>query len=58
VLATRYGLKASELVREGAWGMMAALRGDDVVAVPIAEAVSELKLVPRELYDQAAVFFG
>jgi 6-phosphofructokinase 1 len=58
VLATRYGLKASELVREGGWGMMAALRGDDIVAVPIADAVSELKLVPRELYDQAAVFFG
>ena len=58
VLATRYGLKAAELVREGAWGMMAALRGDEIVAVPIAEAVPELKLVPRELYDQAAVFFG
>jgi ATP-dependent phosphofructokinase / diphosphate-dependent phosphofructokinase len=58
VLATRYGLKAGELVREGAWGMMAALRGDDVVAVRIAEAVAELKLVPQELYDQAAAFFG
>jgi phosphofructokinase-like protein len=58
VLATRYGLKASELVREGAWGMMAALRGDDIVAVPIAEAVASLKLVPQTLYDQAAVFFG
>ena len=58
VLATRYGLKAAELVREGAWGMMASLRGDEIVAVPIAEAVAELKLVPQELYDQAAVFFG
>jgi ATP-dependent phosphofructokinase / diphosphate-dependent phosphofructokinase len=38
--------------------MMAALRGDDIVAVPIAEAVAELKLVPRSLYDQAATFFG
>jgi 6-phosphofructokinase 1 len=58
VLATRYGLKAAELVREGAWGMMAALRGDAIVAVPIAEAVAELKVVPKELYDQAAAFFG
>jgi ATP-dependent phosphofructokinase / diphosphate-dependent phosphofructokinase len=58
VLATRFGLKAAALAREGAWGMMAALRGDDIVAVPIAEAVAELKLVPRELYDQAATFFG
>ena len=38
--------------------MMAALRGDEIVAVPIAEAVAELKLVPQELYDQAAGFFG
>jgi phosphofructokinase-like protein len=58
VLATRFGLKAAALVSEGAWGMMAALRGDDIVAVPIAEAVAELKLVPRSLYDQAATFFG
>ena len=42
----------------GAWGMMAALRGDAIVAVPIADAVAELKVVPKELYDQAAAFFG
>jgi len=38
--------------------MMAALHGDDIVAVPLAEAVSDLKVVPRELYDRAAAFFG
>jgi ATP-dependent phosphofructokinase / diphosphate-dependent phosphofructokinase len=58
VLATRFGLKAADMVEAGAWGQMAALRGDDVVAVPIAEAVAELKVVPAELYAQAAVFFG
>jgi phosphofructokinase-like protein len=58
VLATQFGLKAAELVRDGAWGMMAALRGDEIVAVPIADAVAELKVVPRHLYDQAAAFFG
>ena len=58
MLATRFGLCAAELVRTGDWGMMAALRGDDIVAVPLAEAVADLKLVPRELYDRAAAFFG
>ena len=58
VLATRFGLRAAELVQSGDWGMMAALRGDDIVAVPLAEAVAELKVVPRELYDRAAAFFG
>ena len=58
VLATRFGLQAAELVQREDWGMMAALRGDDIVAVPLAEAVSDLKVVPRELYDRAAAFFG
>jgi 6-phosphofructokinase 1 len=58
VLATRFGLHAAELVRTGDWGMMAALHGDDIVAVPMAEAVADLKVVPRELYDRAAAFFG
>ncbi|HXD70291.1 MAG TPA: ATP-dependent 6-phosphofructokinase [Gaiellales bacterium] len=58
VLATRFGLRAAELVQSGDWGMMAALRGDDIVAVPLAEAVANLKVVPRELYDRAAAFFG
>ncbi len=58
VLATRFGLKAADLVREGSWGMMAALRGDEIIAVPIAEAVAQLKVVPRELYAQSGAFFG
>jgi phosphofructokinase-like protein len=58
VLATRFGLRAADLVQSGEWGMMAALRGDDIVAVPLAEAVADLKVVPRELYDRAAAFFG
>jgi 6-phosphofructokinase 1 len=37
---------------------MAALRGADVVAVPLQDAVAELRTVPRELYDLAAAFFG
>ncbi|HST18708.1 MAG TPA: ATP-dependent 6-phosphofructokinase [Gaiellaceae bacterium] len=58
VLATRFGLKASDLVAEGAFGQMAALRGDDVVSVPLAEATAELKTVPDNWYDVARTFFG
>jgi len=58
VLATRFGLKASDLVAEGAFGQMAALRGDDVIAVPLAEATAELKTVPDEWYAVARTFFG
>jgi 6-phosphofructokinase 1 len=58
VLATRYGLRAWDLVEQGRFGDMTALRGDEIVAVPLAEAVAELKLVPEELYHQTQAFFG
>jgi phosphofructokinase-like protein len=58
VLATRFGLKAADLALAGGFGQMAALRGDDIVAVPLAEATAELKLVPPEWYDVAKAFFG
>jgi phosphofructokinase-like protein len=58
VLATRFGLKAADLVFEGSFGMMAALRGSEIVAVPIADAVAHLKTVPPELYAEAATLFG
>ncbi|MFL5940623.1 MAG: 6-phosphofructokinase [Gaiellaceae bacterium] len=58
VLATRYGLKAADLVEEGSFGTMAALHGDDIVAVPLAEAVAELKTVPPKWFDVAKAFFG
>jgi ATP-dependent phosphofructokinase / diphosphate-dependent phosphofructokinase len=58
VLATRFGLKAADLALAGEFGQMAALHGDDVVAVPLAEATAELKVVPREWYDVARAFYG
>jgi ATP-dependent phosphofructokinase / diphosphate-dependent phosphofructokinase len=58
VLATRFGLKAADLALSGEFGQMAALRGDDVIAVPLAEATAQLKVVPREWYDVAHAFFG
>ncbi|HEV8461792.1 MAG TPA: 6-phosphofructokinase, partial [Gaiellaceae bacterium] len=58
ILATRFGLKAAALVLAGDYGQMAALRGDDVIAVPLAEATAELKTVPAEWYDVAKTFFG
>jgi 6-phosphofructokinase 1 len=58
VLATRYGLKAADLVDEGKFGRMAALHGDAIVDVSLAEATAELKTVPPEWYDVARAFFG
>jgi 6-phosphofructokinase 1 len=46
------------MVYAGSWGQMAALRGDRIEAVPLSDAVAELKTVPDELYEQAGTFFG
>ena len=58
VLATRYGLKAADLVQQKKFGRMAALHGDRIVDVPIADATAELKTVPPEWWDVARAFFG
>jgi phosphofructokinase-like protein len=58
VLATRFGLKAADLVEEGQFGTMAALRGDDIVAVPLADATAQLKTVPQDWWAVAQAFFG
>ena len=58
VLATRYGLKAGDLVHEGRFGRMAALQGDSIVDVSLDEATAELKTVPEDWYEVARAFFG
>jgi len=58
ILATRYGLKAADLVHEGSFGLMAALQGDRIVAVPLKDAVAQLKTVPPDWYETAKAFFG
>jgi ATP-dependent phosphofructokinase / diphosphate-dependent phosphofructokinase len=58
VLATRFGLHAIDAVHDGASGVMVALRGTDIVRVPLAEATRELKTVSPERYAEVEVFFG
>jgi len=58
VLATRFGVHAIRAVADGAFGTMVALRGTDIIRVPLSEATTKLKLVPPERYAEAEVFFG
>ncbi|MFD7626263.1 6-phosphofructokinase [Streptomyces sp. NPDC059851] len=57
-LATRFGLHAIDAVHDGDFGTMVALRGTDIVRVPLAEATAKLKTVDPALYREAGVFFG
>ncbi len=45
VLATRFGAEATRLIAERQWGQMVALRGQDIVSVPIADAVGVMKRI-------------
>ena len=58
VLATRFGVKAFEMVQAQQWGCMAALRGSSIITIPLEEAVSGLKYVDEEIYRIAQIFFG
>jgi 6-phosphofructokinase 1 len=58
VIATRFGIEAIDAANDGDFGVMVALRGTDVVRVPIEDGVEKLKTVDDKLYDTAAVFFG
>ncbi|MGA8850517.1 MAG: 6-phosphofructokinase [Aeromicrobium sp.] len=57
-LATRFGLHAISAVHDGDFGMMMALRGAEIVRVPLAEGTEKLKVVRPELYEEAEVLFG
>jgi len=58
VLATRFGVKAYELVKEKRFGRMVALRGNKIIDVWLEEATGELKRVDLALYEIAKIFFG
>jgi phosphofructokinase-like protein len=53
VLATRYGLGAIDMVHRGEFGQMAALRGNKIISVPLAEAIASNRSVDREILDVA-----
>jgi 6-phosphofructokinase 1 len=57
-LATLYGVKAHDLVREGKFGMMAAIVNGRIGEVALEEAVKELKTVDMDLFQVAAIFSG
>ena len=58
VLGTRFGVAAIDAVTEGRFGQMVALRGTEIVLVPLDDALAEPKLLDPRLFETAEVFFG
>lgn len=45
ILATRFGVKAAELCYDGVGGVMVAVRGSDIVAVPLSDIGGKTRVV-------------
>ena len=58
VTGTRLGVMVVQLIVEGKFGQMASLRGTEMVAVPIADAVGKTKLVDKARLDEVKLFMG
>ncbi len=58
ILAIRYGITAIDLVHQEKYGCMVAIRGNEIVSVPLKDVVGKRKTVDMELYNMARVFFG
>lgn len=56
VLATRLGVAAVELVHEGRFGHMVALRGNRITALPLEEGLSGKHTLDLSLYELAGLF--
>lgn len=53
MLATRYGIGAIDLVHEGKFGRMVALKGNSITSVPIADAISRTRYLSQDFIDVA-----
>ncbi|MCL1871259.1 MAG: 6-phosphofructokinase [Promicromonosporaceae bacterium] len=53
ILGSRFGVAAIDAVTRGETGVMTALRGEEVVLVPLSEIAGKVKHVPTELLDVA-----
>ena len=58
VLATRFGAAAVQMVKDGEFGRMVGLKGNQVIGIPLETAVSGLKTVDPELYELARTVIG
>lgn len=57
ILATRFGIAATEAMLSGRLGTMTALHGTQVVGVAVEDALATAKPLAPDLYEAASVFF-
>ncbi len=57
-LATAFGVKAVELIRDRKYGEMTALKGNRITSVPLDKVADGIKTVNLNAYRMAKIFFG
>jgi len=57
-LATSFGVKANELLQEGKYGEMTAIRGNRITTTPLQNVVDKVKTVNLNVHRIAETFFG
>jgi 6-phosphofructokinase 1 len=57
IMATRCGVAAVDLLRQGQVGYLAGVRGDAIYPVPLEQVVGHARTVDPEMYEIARVFF-
>jgi len=58
VLATRYGVAAMDAIHAKNFGVMVALKGKDVVTVPLGTVAEGIKTIDEDLYEMTKTFWG
>ncbi|MDR2381054.1 MAG: 6-phosphofructokinase [Bifidobacteriaceae bacterium] len=53
ILASRFGVAAADALSAGEYNVMTAVRGEDIVLVPLEQIAGKVKQVPQELVDVA-----
>ena len=57
-LATTFGVRAVELIKEKKYGEMTALKGNRITSVPLEKVADGIKTVNLNVYRIAKIFFG
>jgi 6-phosphofructokinase 1 len=58
ILSTRFGIAAIDLTRQHKFDRMVALKGNEIISVPLKDVIGRRKTVDIRSYDTASVSFG
>jgi 6-phosphofructokinase 1 len=58
ILGTRYGVAAMDAVHAGHFGVLVALKGNEIVEVPLAKVAEGIRTLDENFYQMTKTFWG